>query len=127
MRRDTTGDTSGWRGSTVAWTCNNEGTGLTPSKKYDFEIRSRNQDAAENAYVAGFSTWTLAEVPGYWAFDTSEITTGSIKAEWTKAVNNSAQYFCEASSVSSSGPYNFNSGWLSNNTTCYFFNLDSNV
>jgi len=127
MRRGTTLDTSGWRGSTVSWICDDEGAGLEPSKGYSFQIRSRNLDSEENGYVTGFSTWTLAEEPGYWAFDAGEITTSSIKSEWTTADNNTAQYYCEASTSATREPVFLNSGWLADNTTCYFFNLESNV
>ncbi|MEW6039900.1 MAG: fibronectin type III domain-containing protein, partial [Elusimicrobiota bacterium] len=104
-------------------------SGLNANTTYYYKVKAQNGDGLWTNYNTELSTHTLAATPGVAAF--TGISSTTVRANWTANGNSSeTKYYCEGSSVSSSGPWTLNSGWLTltiysfdgllSNTTYYF-------
>jgi hypothetical protein len=114
---------SGWQATTSYFTV----AGLSPNTLYAFKADSRNRAGLNSGETPAVSTYTKASAPLASVF--TEITTTTIRASWSSGMpanSDNTEYRVEASSVSSSGPYNYYDGW---NTSVYrdFIGLSANT
>jgi len=119
----TLGTNSLWAQTTNYWKL----LGLTPNTTYTFRSNSRNRVGLTNQETAEVSTMTASSKPQALPF--TDVTLNTITANWnagSPANPDGTEYQCMASSISSAGPFNWDSGWQT--VVYYDFNgMSSNM
>jgi len=119
----TAGTSSQWQsGTPYYWNSNSDpGSGsdfsLKASRLYTFRARTRDRMGNVTPFIE-VSTWTRARNPGY--DNLSQISTYTIRANWTSNENVSAQYYVECSSKSDFSLIYATGDWSS--SVSYLFN-----
>ncbi|MDI6641943.1 MAG: fibronectin type III domain-containing protein, partial [Elusimicrobiota bacterium] len=89
-------------------------TGLSVNQKYTFSVNAKGTgDVPATDYSLPRSSYTMANIPADTAF--VSVTTDTIHITWDRNNNPlspQTSYYCELSSVSLSGPFTYNSGWI---------------